>query len=89
MCKSCTSLHMLILRENIRKSGKVHLVGSFDGGSRKEKAASAASIATAISTTACAVVTPQRPAPQSISTKHSILVPASVAAVPQWQAGRR
>ena len=40
---------------------------------------SAASIALAISTTFGVVVTPQRPAPQSISTKHSICVPASTA----------
>ena len=35
----------------------------------------AAAIALAISTTAAVVVTPQRPAPQSISTKHSSVVP--------------
>ena len=40
----------------------------------------AASIALAISTTAGVVVTPQRPAPQSISTRHSIVVPCLVAA---------
>ena len=37
-------------------------------------------MAFAISTTAGVVVTPQRPAPQSISTRHSIVVPCFTAA---------
>ena len=37
-------------------------------------------MALAISTTAAVVVTPQRPAPQSISTKHSSVVPCFCAA---------
>lgn len=40
----------------------------------------AASMARAISTTSGVVFTPQRPAPQSISTKHSMVVPCFCAA---------